>query len=59
MNRRTKRRLLRLSVALASCAFVAQAYPSKPVRVWVGFAAGGGTDTAARMVAQQITESLG
>jgi tripartite-type tricarboxylate transporter receptor subunit TctC len=38
---------------------IAQTYPAKPVRVLVGFAAGGGTDTAARMVAQKLSESFG
>jgi tripartite-type tricarboxylate transporter receptor subunit TctC len=37
----------------------AQAYPAKPIRVLVGFAAGGGTDTAARMVANELSKSLG
>jgi tripartite-type tricarboxylate transporter receptor subunit TctC len=37
----------------------AQAYPAKTIRIFVGFAAGGGTDTAARMVAQKLSESLG
>src|SRR5262249_31076180 len=34
-------------------------YPDKPVKVFVGFAAGGGTDVAARILAQKLTEALG
>jgi tripartite-type tricarboxylate transporter receptor subunit TctC len=37
----------------------AQAYPSRPVRVLVGFPAGGTTDIAARLIAQWLTERLG
>ncbi len=36
-----------------------QPYPAKPVRVIVGFTAGGGTDIVARIVAQQFTERMG
>jgi tripartite-type tricarboxylate transporter receptor subunit TctC len=34
-------------------------YPDRPVKMLVGFAAGGGTDVAARVLAQKLTESLG
>ena len=36
-----------------------QPYPVKPVRVIVGFTAGGGTDIVARIIAQQFTERMG
>jgi len=47
-------------LAFAGLAAVAQTnFPSHTVTITVGFAPGGGTDTAARIVAKKLTESLG
>ncbi len=37
----------------------AQPYPSRPVRVIVGFAAGGNVDIAARLITQRLSQALG
>ena len=34
-------------------------YPDRPIKILVGFSAGGGTDVAARIVAQKLGEALG
>jgi len=40
-------------------AATAQGYPNRPVRIVVGFTAGGPTDAIARIVAQKLSDSLG
>jgi tripartite-type tricarboxylate transporter receptor subunit TctC len=37
----------------------AQAYPSRPVRIIVGFAPGAGTDIVARLIGQWLSERFG
>jgi tripartite-type tricarboxylate transporter receptor subunit TctC len=53
--------LLGLALASASRAGEDQTarYPDRSIKILVGFAAGGGTDVAARILAQKLTERLG
>lgn len=44
---------------LAAGAVQAQNFPSRPLKIVVGFAAGGSTDKLARIVAQRLSEELG
>jgi tripartite-type tricarboxylate transporter receptor subunit TctC len=45
---------------LAAGAALAQApYPARPISMVVGFAPGGGTDTASRIIAKKLSENLG
>src|SRR5229473_802453 len=48
-------------LAAASAAYTAQAdeYPSRPVRLIVPYAAGGGADSVARIVAKRVSETIG
>jgi len=46
-----------LAAAAATCH--AQNFPARPVTLTVGFAPGGGTDTAARIIAKKLTENIG
>jgi tripartite-type tricarboxylate transporter receptor subunit TctC len=47
------------SLAMAQVNAQPARYPDKPIKILVGFAAGGGTDVAARLLAVKLTESLG
>jgi tripartite-type tricarboxylate transporter receptor subunit TctC len=46
-------------VALAGGRAFAQAWPAKPVQIIIPFGAGGGSDTACRIIFQRVSEKLG
>lgn len=56
----------RVSMTLAAMAFTlttgaasAQSFPDKPITLYVGFAPGGAADSVARVVAEEMSKSLG
>src|SRR5215813_15499830 len=59
--RRTFLRLAAGAVTLPFAPYIARAqvYPSRPVDVLVGLAAGGGTDVAARVMAEWLSQQFG
>jgi len=59
-----RRKFMRLAAGAAALPAVsrmanAQSYPTRPVRIVVGFAAGGSTDIGARLIGQWLQERLG
>ncbi len=50
---------LALATLVVTPAAHAQSYPSKPVRMIVGFPPGGGTDVVARVISQKLSEWYG
>ena len=53
------RAFLAATLAIASFGAIAQSYPGRPVKMLVGYAAGGGMDSLARVLAAKLTETLG
>src|SRR5438477_4504518 len=59
-----RRKFLHLAAGAAALPAVsrivwAQAYPTRPVRIIVGYPPGGGVDIVARLIAQWLSEHLG
>jgi tripartite-type tricarboxylate transporter receptor subunit TctC len=59
LNRALVIAALALCLSTACAGASAQSYPSKPIRMLVGFPTGGGADVAARAIAPRMSERLG
>src|SRR6478672_3353829 len=64
MKLRSRRRFLHLATGAAALPTItriatAQAYPTRPVRIIVGFPAGSAPDVVARLIGQWLSERLG
>jgi tripartite-type tricarboxylate transporter receptor subunit TctC len=63
MTSRSRRTLLRAACAAPALALLpqlvrAQAWPAKPIKIFVGASAGGGTDIISRALGERLTERL-
>ena len=58
-GRRSFTRLVLGGATLACTDTMAQAYPSKPIRLIIGFPPGGGADAVARPIAEALSKQLG
>lgn len=59
MTKRHPTLLFLLASALAGPALAADAFPSKPIRLVIGFPAGGGADNVARLYGDALSKELG
>ncbi len=59
MFSRLSRALIASIMVLLPAAVLAQAYPTKPIRLIAPFPPGGGTDILSRIIAVPVSESLG
>src|SRR3989475_8901144 len=48
-----------LVILLSACTASAQTYPTKPIRLVVGFAPGGAADSISRAMSEPLTRALG
>ena len=59
ITRHTVQCVVSAGLLLAAGATYAQAYPNKPIRLLVGYSAGGGVDAMARLLAPRLSTLLG
>src|SRR5262249_53289100 len=53
------KRILIAALALLAFPALAQDYPNKPIRIIVGYSAGGGNDLIVRVIVNQLSKGLG